>query len=619
MNTQQSERAPEPPWRPILSMPDNFRRLNLDVLRYAAPSLYAQIETAMPGLEHVEVQVFGAGRIRARVDGGEPWELTPSAGEVSNFRGRVEKALALQPDLLILAGVRYGAELDCAYELAQLHPGTVFAVSASDILSILIAFSTHNRSPLLQSGVFAWSVGEPFVERLSETVNEHALYAAADAKIQLTFAIGVQDEAARQDYICAVRELIARMTPWREKLMRTLREYSDRLHQWPKELHRVWSCGKANDYTSTPILKALHRGLSSHGIEGHFTDLTGARGDRFVQHRGLISAMPDAVFTINHPTRLTVPDGAFHRFLWICDDPALRPQQRQAPEYGADEVVLYADRMFSRVLNRQGAKRIALMPEFAVLDGEGAYREELAYPIVYAGMANDLEPAVEKLNRTDRDVFEEVLAVLMTPGEGTVSAWDRWTQLDISVSLSLWVDELCRMHRREFEDVYTKLTYASYVVGTSRRRRSIVKALLPLGLHVYGGRDWRGLLGDEYKDRYHGVVAYRELADIYRSARLTINIHSAQCPTCLNIRDYDILMAGGCMLTDPVEEMGEETLAPGRDFEVAGEPEAFADAAAVLLEDESRRRSLSEAGRAMVLDRHLPKHRAGIILQALHR
>ena len=619
MDSRERNTTPEPPWRPLLSLPDDFRRLNLDVLRSVAPRLSQLLHSYEKELERVEVQVFGLERIRARIDGGEPQNLIPPTPEQQAFRARIDGVLALQPELVVLAGVHYGAEVDGVFALAPSFPQTSFLVLERDPLAILLAFSTHNRSVLLESGVFVWAVGEPLLDSLAETIHRHALYAIADAKIQATFGMDIRDDASRQPYMDAIRELIPRMMPWREELMRTAEHVSTGLHENPSGIGSVWSAGKKNDYTATPILKALHRGLSSHGVESRFTELTGTRADRLVHRRGLLHADPDILLLTNHPTCLSVPDGAFHRVVWVTDDPALRIHRHLAPKYGADELVLYADRAFEPTLAEQGADRRGLLPAFAVLETEGAIREELAYPIVYVGMINNLEPALGELDRDARELLEGMASEMARPGNGTVGIKHLWTQQDVPDSLVEWTEELCRRHRKGFEDLPTRLTYVTYVVGTFRRRWQIAKALLPHGLHVYGGRDWLRLLGDKYADRYHGILSYDELPDVYHSARIVLNIHSAQCPTCLNIRDYDVLMAGGCMLADPVAEMAEETLMPGRDLATATEPEVFADVVRDLLADDSRRQALAEAGRATVLERHLPEHRAEIILRALHR
>ena len=46
------------------------------------------------------------------------------------------------------------------------------------------------------------------------------------------------------------------------------------------------------------------------------------------------------------------------------------------------------------------------------------------------------------------------------------------------------------------------------------------------------------------------LAPYHDLADAYASADVCLNIHSIQCPTCLNPRDFDVLMATGCLLSD---------------------------------------------------------------------
>ena len=269
------------------------------------------------------------------------------------------------------------------------------------------------------------------------------------------------------------------------------------------------------------------------------------------------------------------------------------------------------------MLAEQGADRRAHIPVFALLDREGTIRSELAYPLVYVGMVNNMETQFERLKAHDRDSIEEVRTLTRESGTGTMGATQIWANREIPSSLLEQANAICAAHGRRFEEAPVALSYVTYLWDTFRRRWETARALLPLGLHVYGGPDWLPLLGDEYADRYHGVVPYTELADIYRSARVAVNVHSLQLPTALNIRDYDVLMAGGCLLTDTVQEMGEETLLPGRDLTAADGPEAFAERARELLDDDVRRVALAKQGQTTVMDRHVPSHRAKIILDSL--
>ncbi len=608
----------QPIWQPILRLSDEFRRLNLNVLRRREPDVYSQLESHEPELERVEVQVFGLDRIRARIDAGEPWELIPSLDKQEAFRARVGNLLRQQPQLEIIAGVEFGAELDRIDEAARTALRLPFVLFAKDPLRILLALSTHNRSMLLESGTLVWALGEPLLDRLAETFETHALYTVENDRIETTFGIATsEDEASQSLYVEALRGLLPKMTPWREELMQAIQRFHEHQRNPSGSPKCVWSSSGVDHYTATPILKALHRGLAEHGLESRFIELPSSRTDDTVQHRSLMSARPDMILFLNNPTRLHVGQGKFDRATWVTDDPTFRSYRNVAPTYDAQELVLYADKAYETVLGEQGAKRRAHMPEFALLNGEGTFRPELAYPLVYVGMVNNMEAQFERLNARDRELTEEVHALTRESGLGTMGAARIWAERDIPPSLLEQANAICATHGKRFDDGPVTLSYVTYLWDTFRRRWETARALLPLGLHIYGGPDWQPLLGDEYADRYHGSVPYGELADIYRSARIAVNVHSLQLPTALNIRDYDVLMAGGCLLTDTVEEMGKETLQPGHDLVAAETPEAFAERARELLGDDDRRASLGSQGQTTVMARHLPSHRAELILDAL--
>ena len=556
-------------------------------------------------------------RCLTQLDGAADPESSPTPPPPQPFHAELESTLAYDPRLVLLAGASTAGELQTVAALSSDAPETCFLVVECDPGRLLATLERHDLSAVLESGVICWAVGEPVAERLAEAIDDHALYLIPDADIRMNFSSGCPDDSSRTSYVTAVQSLVEHMTRWRTETSVATKSFTDRLHIRSHEPQRIWSSGSPSQYTATPILRALHRGFRRRGLASVFTELPGSRTNRLVEHRGLVHAAPDTILYTNNPTRLHVPEGEFHRLVWVTDDPALRSHRELAPEYDPEEHVFYADRTFEAELIKQGAKHRIHLPAFAVLEEKGTVREELAYPLVYVGMLHDLEPLLQPLVSADRDVFEESLVEAARSGIGSAGAYRYWLHRDVSEGLLSAARRICSRNGRSFSDHAAGLAFATYAVLTSRRRKAVAEALLPLGLHVYGGRDWREVLGDEYADRYHGIIGYEELADVYRSATLAVNLHSVQCPTCLNVRDFDVLMAGGCLLSDRVSEMGETTIRPGRDCVAAETPREFAEQARLLLADPDRRAALSSSGREAVLTRHLPERRAAAMLDAM--
>jgi hypothetical protein len=86
---------------------------------------------------------------------------------------------------------------------------------------------------------------------------------------------------------------------------------------------------------------------------------------------------------------------------------------------------------------------------------------------------------------------------------------------------------------------------------STRRRIEVLSALDPSKLAVFGGADWGragGALGGCYAGR---AVPYGyDLASLYYHSQVNVNVFHHQCLDSTNSRVYDVLAAGGFLLTE---------------------------------------------------------------------
>jgi spore maturation protein CgeB len=170
---------------------------------------------------------------------------------------------------------------------------------------------------------------------------------------------------------------------------------------------------------------------------------------------------------------------------------------------------------------------------------------------------------------------------------------------------------------KQIENPNQTLDYFLYVVSNYSYRRRVIECLLPLGLRVFGPKSWLTVLSAEYRNRYGGSVPFENAADAYASADLCLNLHSFQCPTCLNSRDFDVVMAGGCLLADWVEDYDRGFFAPELEVALFRSDEELLEKAQSLLSDPDRRESMKAAARQRLLAEHTYAHRADVIIRAL--
>ena len=95
-------------------------------------------------------------------------------------------------------------------------------------------------------------------------------------------------------------------------------------------------------------------------------------------------------------------------------------------------------------------------------------------------------------------------------------------------------------------------------VRSKRRRLEILNALADLGLSIYGDAEWAAetSLASRYARRRPDYGF--ELASIYYHARIALNVFHTQCVDATNSRVYDVLAAGGFLITEHRPQLARE-------------------------------------------------------------
>ncbi|MDP8244177.1 MAG: glycosyltransferase [Candidatus Hinthialibacter antarcticus] len=598
-----------------LSLP--YLAAHQQLLELTAPELLAPITKERPKLATLKVQYQNGAAQQASFDQGDAIALQPGEELMRKFQTKIDEIKTQSPPLIVVAGLGTFAEYQYLQQAAQALPQTIILLIDRDPLALTVNLALFDFRSILLSGAWVWAVGEPLAETLLNQVKAHSLFMTFTNNMDIVFGSNAQDAATAEAYVQAFQTCIGQLAEHCQTLNQASQEFQSNIQTLPKRAAKVWSSGAISEYTSTPILRAIHRGLSSVGVESAFTPLPRGRTRKFVEYEGLVRAQPDIVLSLNDPSHSVVPQGEFHRAVWVTDDPTMRKNLDAFPTYDENEVVFHADHAYLPALIKQGAIRTAHLPVFALLEHEGKHNDEYAFPITFVGMIWNLNPFLEKVSPSDRDLLQEAHQYALVSGTGTLGLREWWAQRDLPASLLQSAQRYFQVSGRVFREDAAALTYLTYMLDMDWRRRRMAEALLPLGLHVFGNRDWLSVLGEKYANRYHGFVPYDRLGDVYRSAQIVIGVHSLQLPGSINIRDCDVLRAGGCFLTDSVSGMNEQAILPGRDCEAANTPEEFVAAAHKLLNHEDRRQQLRQQGMKTIESGFLPQHRAQLILDAL--
>jgi spore maturation protein CgeB len=113
--------------------------------------------------------------------------------------------------------------------------------------------------------------------------------------------------------------------------------------------------------------------------------------------------------------------------------------------------------------------------------------------------------------------------------------------------------------RFPYEDLRNETWLQSYIIhyASMLKRKQIMTALKNTGVEIYGDRSgWAELIGPDFL--IHEDIDYRkELAGIYRSIGINVNITSCQMKTAVNQRVFDIPACGSFVINDYQEDLFE--------------------------------------------------------------
>jgi hypothetical protein len=146
-------------------------------------------------------------------------------------------------------------------------------------------------------------------------------------------------------------------------------------------------------------------------------------------------------------------------------------------------------------------------------------------------------------------------------------------------------------------------------------RRSVVLAALPrASLRIFGDAEWltAGPLGECYAG--HNVSYGLGLSSLYFHSKININVFHEQCTDSTNSRVYDVLAAGGFLLTEERPCLARE-FQEGRHFATFSSATEAREKVQYYLAHEEEREEMAREGQRHVLAHHTFTHRCEELLK----
>lgn len=156
------------------------------------------------------------------------------------------------------------------------------------------------------------------------------------------------------------------------------------------------------------------------------------------------------------------------------------------------------------------------------------------------------------------------------------------------------------------------------------RRIQIITALRDIQPRIYGPLAWKDALepfgmASAYQGRY---LQLHEAFDLYRSSRISLNIHSMDIHTTMNERDLEIPTCGGFLLTDLGMHAGDrlpEFFDPQTEIATYNTPEDAVRKAIHYLVNPNEREAIREAAYKRIQKQHTYAHRMKTMLECAEK
>ena len=148
--------------------------------------------------------------------------------------------------------------------------------------------------------------------------------------------------------------------------------------------------------------------------------------------------------------------------------------------------------------------------------------------------------------------------------------------------------------------------------STQFYRLELIKALLPLGLVIYGDNGWRSFIDDDSVLRPQADY-YRELPTIFNNTCVNFNATSFQMKYAVNQRVFDVAACGSFLLTDRMSDM-DDFFEPGTESVCYDTIDEAVTLTEYYLRNKKEREKIAWAARKRVLADHTYEKRMSVLV-----
>ncbi len=594
-------------WVPLSALPSSVWKRNLDALAESDPSLAERLRSEREA-SGTQVQVGENRQITARI---RDTEFTIGADPASH-RAPAEIAAAWRSGARLVCLCRLGDGIGLP-KIPSLQGPVGLLVVEPDVELVLLSFSLWDMTSLLRSGQVLWAVGEDWercVRHMFQrqglfALNEHQIRYVPGGTVKTNFSpirehIVHIANAERAEFRARHRAVMAASSPTIESPGTVLTVVG---------IHSAW----------TTILEGLSEGFGELGWKTPVVRVP--RGAFTKPYRLLaeyLSETPEILLLINHFSSSDAPLLApYHRtlrFVYFVDDPDDMPASRPHP---CDRAFTLC-RGFSESMERRGIQAAAEIPMGISSKIHSAQpKDEYRCEVSYVGYIGDQRKLLSQFPAVWRDYVERLAEIksskpehqlkrlleeIPVPNEGE----DRVNRI---LATAGWKIRYLPPDQR--------LRYLIYVLANTKKRLNVIEQLGRFDVAVFGPEDWKELLPEKLSPVYRGPIESREdLASLYASSHVTLSIQSLQDAVFYNMRNFEVPMMGGFLISEWVED-SDRFLEPDEEMCYYETTDELVQKIEEYKNAPERRQEIIIRAQERILREHTFRHRAQAMLDSL--
>lgn len=301
---------------------------------------------------------------------------------------------------------------------------------------------------------------------------------------------------------------------------------------------------------------------------------------------------------------------------WTCDNPLI--SMYHASIYNDCNYIFCFDRTNYLEFKGMGCKHIRHLPlavdterighVLSVADDLHAYENEIAF-VGSLYERNSYDRMKDRMPDFLQGYFEAVIRAQMNVSGGNII--EDLLEPDILAEL----EEYYRLDKSERSFSNLGLIFSTTVLGFQVAKRQRRQALLELGkrheVTIYTNSDTSDLLNVTYRG---GVDYWTEMPKVFRMSRINLNLTIPNIVTGIPLRVWDVLGAGGFLLTNYQAEL-PLYLEPEKDYVCFEDMRELSELVTYYLAHDTERAAIAAHGLETVKNRHSYEHRIKEMLQ----